>query len=167
LLPQPDPVPNLYIARGRPTGGIPSDGSGKPAEGDKAKGEEHGAKEPQGEGHGDTKAEGHGEGHGAEKDKGKSLSEAVSAMQKEEAQFEDRKSWSLPMRDSYQVDGSMFSDGVSVRQGAQGVCRYRYDGPDDDPYVGRVECHDVGPYRMIFAPLTCISQLKKRPIKGI
>ena len=168
LLPQPDPVPNLYIARGRPTGGIPSDGAGKSAEGEKPKTKEPEKKEAHGGEHGDAKAEGHGDGHGAEKDKGKgeSISETATALKKEEEQFEDRKSWSLPMRDSYKVDGSMFSDGVSVRQGSQGVCRYRYDGPDDDPTVGRMECHDVSAYRMVFAPLTCIRQLKTKAQKG-
>jgi hypothetical protein len=157
LLPQPDPVPNLYIARGKPKGGIPADGAGKPAEGDKPKAEEHGTKEV------------HGDGHSGEKNKpkGESISEPAKAMQREEEQFEDRKSWSLPMRDSYKVDGSMFSDGIALKHGAQGVCRYRYDGPDDDPDVGRMECHDVGGYRMIFAPLTCIGKLRKGSAKGI
>jgi len=169
LLPQPDPVPNLYIARGRPKGGAPAEGETKPAEGEKPKADEHEKKDAHGGGHGKADTEGHGEGHGAEKDKGKgeSLSETAKAMQKEEEQFEDRKSWSLPMRGSYKVDGSMFSDGIALRHGAQGVCRYRYDGPNDDPNVGRMECHDVGAYRMIFAPLTCIRQLQKKTPKGI
>lgn len=159
LLPQPEPLPNLYIAQGGPRGGIPSDGDVAP---------KNGATGTKQEGHGETpKAEEHGvakENEGSkETAKGgtpEKAAEAAPPLPIPSDPLDDRKEWSIPLRDSFDLKGDMFSDGVHAMRGVEGICRYRYDGPDEDPHVGRIECHNVAGYRMLFAPLTCIRQLK-------
>ena len=148
LLPQPDPVPNLYIEVGRPKGGISADSStSKKGQGDAPEKEDHGEA---------TKAE----GHNAEAGHGDSSTADVPEIPKAEDPLDDRKSWSIPTRDSYALDGSLFSTGIAVHRGVEGKCRYSFRGSDDDPNTGRVECHDVPGFRMLLVPLTCMAKLK-------
>ena len=148
LLPQPDPIPNLYIEVGRPKGGISADSEApKKAQGDA----------PQSEGHGEASK---AEGHNAEAGHGEKGAAVAPEIPKADDPLEDRKNWSIPMRDSYALDGSLFSTGIPVHRGVQGKCRYSFLGPDDDPNTGRVECHDLPGFRMLLVPLTCMAKLK-------
>jgi hypothetical protein len=59
------------------------------------------------------------------------------------------------------MPASNFQPQGSVAPGGRGRCRYRFTGPDEDPLVGRIECHEVDLFHFVYAPLPCLAELKK------
>ena len=73
---------------------------------------------------------------------------------------EQRKVWSLPQRDSFEMSSDNFQPAGYVPKGGKGVCWYRYKGSESDPNVGRLECKDVDKFRSVYLPLSCLSEIR-------
>lgn len=153
LLPQPDPLPNLYMYQ---AGGKISvkEASEHGSEAPPAEGGEHGEAKPEAGGHGEEKAEAGGE-HGE-------AAKPAEPPKKKVYQEDDRAEWAIPIRDAYGMPATAFIANGTVAPGLQGSCRYIYKGTDRDPTTGRVECHHVDGYRLVYLPVACIADIRPR-----
>lgn len=141
LLAQPDPIPNLFMTQTQGRISVK-----EAAEANRQKEAEAASKD-----HGKPEAE----GHGAE-------ATPVKAEEKDKApsQDDDRALWSIPLRGSYTMPASNFQPYGSVAPGMNGECRYNFQGPDEDPNAGRIECHDVDGFKQVYIPATCLGQIR-------
>jgi hypothetical protein len=133
LLPQPDDISNLEIAN------APSKRSvSEPAKND--------TPEP-------PKDSGHAEAPEEKKVE-------VVAKDKKPDNYEDRKVWTISLRNSYEMSSENFhADNTNV-SGDRGRCRYNFSGPEEDPKTGRIECQNTAEYHMLLIPATCIEAVK-------
>lgn len=85
-----------------------------------------------------------------------------NAEQKEFDEVADRQVWGMPTRDSYEMTAENVVTRGDAPSGTRSKCRYRFRGTSedlDDKHVGRIECHGVDYYSMIYAPLSCINEI--------
>lgn len=78
-----------------------------------------------------------------------------------ESEFNDREAWAIPKRNGYRMDGYRFMPFGTTTKWAKGECRYIYSGPPEDATTGRLECHDVDGFKEIYLPLTCLSEFSR------
>lgn len=138
LLPQPDPPPNLFMTTAQGRISVKDAAQNK-----KAEGSGHGSEPPK---EGEPPAEG--------------APPAPPPPPAPPNELEDRGVWSIPLRNSYQMASSNFQPFGSVAPGGRGSCRYNFDGPEEDPTTGRIECHDVDGFKAVFVPLTCLRGIR-------
>ncbi len=135
LLPQPEAIPNLYMAIANSKAGVPNkkkaDDAGTATESSTNTSTATGTQVVT------TKAEG----------------EALDQM-------DDRAIWGIPARNSYRMDGYRFMPFGTTTKWFKGQCRYTYRGSDDDPDTGRIECHDVDGFDEVNMPLICLKDLR-------
>lgn len=74
--------------------------------------------------------------------------------------FEDRKLWTISLRDSYEMSVENFHADNLTTSGLKGKCRYNFTGPPEDPTTGRIECQDTPEFHMFLLPVTCLSKVK-------
>jgi hypothetical protein len=143
LLPQPFENPNLFISGGFQKRGLPE--GGKKAEGPA---EAEAAPQPAPE---------------EKKPEESTASDPAKAAGKKEEKpnnWEDRKSWTIPLRDSYVMSTDNFHPDNSQTPGTRGLCRYNFSGTAEDPGTGRMECLDTPYFHMLLLPMTCLNRVK-------
>jgi hypothetical protein len=134
LLPQPEEIQNLEIANA----------GGKRSLSDAAKDKKEEAKKPDAE-----KKVAEGEG-----------TEEVKKKDELPNNYEDRKFWTISLRNSYVMSSENFHANNTNTSGDRGLCRYNFSGPEEDPQTGRIECQNTTGYHMLLIPTTCISAVK-------
>lgn len=162
MLPQPPPVPNLYIAvpakkglqfkkiktsskgSSTETGTTPSTSTGEPTAG-----------EPAEQATGTATATATGTATGTATQVGSPDSDPV------EDEFEDREAWAIARRNAYKMEGYRLMPYGTTTKWFKGECRYTYLGPSEDPDTGRLECHDVDGFKEVYLPLTCMGEIKR------
>jgi hypothetical protein len=135
LLPQPESIPNLYMAIANSKAGVPNKKKGDAA------GTETSTSTASGTATGTQVVTTKGEG------------EALDQM-------DDRAVWGIPARNSYRMDGYRFMPFGTTTKWFKGICRYTYRGAEDDPDTGRMECHDVDGFDEVNMPLFCLKDLR-------
>jgi hypothetical protein len=133
LLPQPEEISNLEIANS----------SAKRSLSDAAKDKKQ--EPPKEAGHSEAPAE-----------------KKVEAVVKDEKpnNYEDRKSWTISLRNSYEMSSENFHANNTNISGDRGRCRYNFLGPEEDPQTGRIECQNTSEYHMLLIPTTCLGAVK-------
>jgi hypothetical protein len=86
----------------------------------------------------------------------------VEAVVKDEKpnNYEDRKSWTISLRNSYEMSSENFHANNTNISGDRGRCRYNFLGPEEDPKTGRIECQNTSEYHMLLIPTTCLDAVK-------
>lgn len=109
--------------------------------------------EPAGEAKPSTAA-GHGEGHGD------------TPPLPPEAPKEDLEPWTIDSGRAFQMPVENFISDVSMPPGRKGYCRYVFDHVPGHLERGRIECHDTGQYRYVYAFLPCMGTLAPPDLHG-
>lgn len=141
LEPQPKPIPNLFMNVSSGKVSVKDAAKQKEAEAAKKGAAEAGAPAPE---------------HGAAPSEEPAKPKEVAAP----SQDDDRAIWAIPARNAYTMKGNAFMPHGSVPPGGKGRCRYNFQGPNEDPETGRLECHDVDGFKNILLPLTCLRDLR-------
>lgn len=89
------------------------------------------------------------------------IKESKESKQKQiQEQYDKGAVWQMHPRNANTMNGSYFMGGGDAPpRGANGECRYKYEGPDDKK-TGLMECHNVGKFRWLYMPLACLSAVK-------
>ena len=72
---------------------------------------------------------------------------------------EDLEPWTIDSGRAFQMTVENFISDVSMPPGRKGYCRYVFDHVPGNFERGRIECHDTGQYRYVYAFLPCMGQL--------
>lgn len=67
----------------------------------------------------------------------------------------DRK-WITDWYKTYEISGKEFYDGLPPLAMSPGKCRYAYHSHPIDRNIGVIECHGLGRFRWLLAPLSCL-----------
>jgi len=67
----------------------------------------------------------------------------------------DRK-WMTDWYKTYEIPGTLFYDGLPPFAMSPGKCRYGYHSHPIDRNIGVLECHGLGRFKWLLAPLSCI-----------
>ena len=76
----------------------------------------------------------------------------------EQAQGEPEP-WTIDAGRAFEMSVENFISDVSMPPGRKGICRYVFDHVPGNFERGRIECHDTGQYRYVYAFLPCLGAL--------
>jgi hypothetical protein len=113
----------------------------------------------------DGKKEGEAKAEDGKKD-GEASKGAEKAKDAAADARDDRRIWAIPARNACVMPSDRFQPNGSVARGGRGECRYIFGGPPEDPRTGRIECHEVDGYRLVFLPVTCLGELEVKRDPG-
>jgi hypothetical protein len=79
---------------------------------------------------------------------------------------EDLEPWTIDSGRAFQMNVENFISDVSMPPGRKGYCRYVFDHVPGNLERGRIECHDTGQYRYVYAFLPCMGTLAPPELHG-
>jgi hypothetical protein len=106
---------------------------------------------PKDAGHGNANAGGHG---------------AEAAAPPPEAPKEDLEPWTIDAGRTFEMSVENFITDSSMPPGRKGSCRYVFDHVPGNLERGRIECHDTGEYRYVYAFLPCMGALAPSEVRA-
>lgn len=86
-------------------------------------------------------------------------SESTPAAVSTESNQGEPEPWTIDAGRAFEMSVENFISDVSMPPGRKGLCRYVFDHVPGNFDRGRIECHDTGQYRYVYAFLPCIGLL--------
>ena len=83
-----------------------------------------------------------------------------------EAPNDDLEPWTIDAGRTFEMSVENFISDVSMPPGRKGSCRYVFDYIPGNLERGRIECHDTGEYRYVYAFLPCMGALAPAELKA-
>jgi hypothetical protein len=82
-----------------------------------------------------------------------------------ESPKEDLEPWTIDAGRTFEMSVENFISDGSMPPGRKGSCRYVFDHIPGNLERGRIECHDTGEYRYVYAFLPCMEALAPKELK--
>lgn len=92
-------------------------------------------------------------------------SESPPAAVSTESTQGEPEPWTIDAGRAFEMSVENFISDVSMPPGRKGLCRYVFDHVPGNFDRGRIECHDTGQYRYVYAFLPCLGVLAPAEIR--
>lgn len=79
---------------------------------------------------------------------------------------DDMEPWTIDAGRTFEMSVENFISDISMPPGRKGDCRYVFDHIPGNLERGRIECHDTGQYRYVYAFLPCMGALAPSDLKA-